>query len=116
LVGCPDLTTKIFLPLVLSVIVAADESPWARHTVDDASQGTDGVRLGGVNGDGLADIATAWEEGGVVRVAVHPGNADVRTPVWAAEPTPETTMSGAWVVWTGQSRVCFSGTWSAVKQ
>jgi len=70
----------LFLPLILSAIVAAEESPWSRHTIDDASQGADGVRLGDVNRDGFMDIATAWEEGGVVRVAVHPGNADVREP------------------------------------
>lgn len=52
--------------------VAADE-PWPRHVVDASSQGADGVRLMDVNGDGLQDIATAWEEGGVIRAYLHPG-------------------------------------------
>ena len=49
-----------------------------RHTIDDTSRGADGVRLADVNGDGWPDIATAWEEGGQVHVAVHPGPAAVR--------------------------------------
>ena len=47
--------------------------PWKRHTIDNSSRGADGVRLGDANGDGLMDIATGWEEGGVVRVYLNPG-------------------------------------------
>ncbi|MFP4501055.1 MAG: FG-GAP repeat domain-containing protein [Candidatus Hydrogenedentota bacterium] len=53
--------------------------PWARHTIDDTSEGADGVRLMDVNGDGLPDIATPWEEGGIVRAYLHPGLAAART-------------------------------------
>jgi len=56
---------------------------WARHTIDDASRGADGVRLADVNGDGLMDIATGWEEGGQVRVCINPGPAQV-TSRWPA--------------------------------
>lgn len=49
------------------------EEPWALHTIDKTSRGADGVRLADVNGDGLLDIATGWEEGGVVRAYLHPG-------------------------------------------
>ena len=48
-------------------------SEWPRHVIDDSSRGADGVRLADVNGDGLPDIATGWEEGGRVRVYLHPG-------------------------------------------
>ncbi len=51
----------------------ADAPPWKRHTIDDSSRGADGVRLADANGDGLLDIATAWEEGGIVRVYLNPG-------------------------------------------
>src|ERR1700752_252896 len=51
---------------------------WERHTVDSSISGADGVRLGDANGDGLPDIATGWEEGGVVRAYLHPGYAGVR--------------------------------------
>lgn len=51
----------------------AKERPWARHTIDQSSKGADGVRVADVNGDGLLDIATGWEEGGVVRAYLHPG-------------------------------------------
>ena len=46
---------------------------WKRHVIDDASKGADGVRLADVNGDGHLDIATGWEQGGVVRVCLNPG-------------------------------------------
>lgn len=52
---------------------------WKRHTIDDASRGADGVRLGDVNGDGRMDIVTGWEEGGRIRVCVNPAS-DVRQP------------------------------------
>ncbi len=54
--------------------------PWKRHVIDASSKGADGVRLADVNGDGLADIVTGWEEGGVVRVYLHPGRERVRQP------------------------------------
>ena len=34
----------------------------------------DGVRLADVNGDGLQDIVTGWEEGGRIRVYLNPGH------------------------------------------
>ena len=59
-----------------------DTSPegpvWARHTIDDSSFGADGVRLADINGDGLVDITSPWEEGGEVRVYLHPGEDRVR--------------------------------------
>ena len=58
----------------------AADPPWTRHVVDDSSRGADGVRLKDVNGDGLPDITTGWEEGGVTRVYLHPGPAKVRSP------------------------------------
>mgnify|MGYP006284843283 CR=1 FL=1 len=48
---------------------------WRCHVIDGGSRGADGVRLADVNGDGLMDITTGWEEGGIVRVYVHPGAA-----------------------------------------
>ncbi len=62
---------------------AAAAEPWIRHTIDATSRGADGVRLADANGDGHLDIATAWEEGGVVRVYLHPGTEAVRRP-WPA--------------------------------
>ncbi len=53
-------------------------APWERHTIDDSLRGADGVRLGDINGDGRLDIATGWEEGGEVRVYLHPGAATVK--------------------------------------
>ena len=60
--------------LLLAVLPATlVAGPWARHTIDSSSRGADGVRLADVNGDGLQDIATGWEEGGRVRVYLNPG-------------------------------------------
>ncbi len=57
--------------------------PWTRHVIDNSSRGADGARLADVNGDGLPDIATGWEEGGPIRVYLHPGAEQVRAP-WPA--------------------------------
>lgn len=58
-------------------------APWARHTIDSSSRGADGTRLADVNGDGLLDIATGWEQGKKVRVYLNPGPARARQP-WPA--------------------------------
>ena len=50
-----------------------DKPVWPRHIIDDSSRGADGVRLLDVNHDGLPDIATGWEEGGLTRAYLHPG-------------------------------------------
>ncbi|MGD1979368.1 MAG: VCBS repeat-containing protein [Akkermansiaceae bacterium] len=70
------LTFGLLLPL-------AGDEPWKLHTIDDSSKGADGVRLADVNGDGLLDIATGWEEGGVVRAYLHPGHKEC-TSKWPA--------------------------------
>ena len=51
---------------------------WRRHTVDDSSRGADGVRLADVDGDGLPDVCTGWEEGGMIRVYLNPGSKTSR--------------------------------------
>lgn len=58
--------------------VSIQGKPWKRHVIDDASRGADGARLRDVNGDGLLDLVTGWEEGGQVRVCLHPGKTQVR--------------------------------------
>lgn len=67
----------VALILILSSLAHAD-APWARHTIDDSSKGADGVRLADINGDSLPDIATGWEEGGVVRAYLNPGYTKVK--------------------------------------
>ncbi len=52
--------------------------PWLRHSIDASSRGADGVRLGDINGDGLPDIATGWEQGSEVRVYLNPGPEKAR--------------------------------------
>lgn len=72
----------LFIGLVaISTSVRAE--PWVRHIIDASSRGADGVRFHDVNGDGLVDIATPWEEGGNVRVYLHPGPGRVTLP-WPA--------------------------------
>ena len=78
------------MPLLLATVsllaTKADwpqERPWACHVIDDSSRGADGARLADINGDGWADIATGWEEGGVTRVYINPGPARSRTK-WPA--------------------------------
>ena len=64
--------------ILISSSLAHAEGPWARHTIDDSSKGADGIRLADINGDGLSDIATGWEEGGIVRAYLHPGKAKAK--------------------------------------
>src|SRR5687767_2119560 len=68
----------------LEAAFAAEAGPgWQRHVIDGSSKGADGVRLADVNGDGLLDIATGWEQGGAVRACLNPGPAKARE-VWPA--------------------------------
>ena len=55
-------------------------SQWKMHVIDNTSRGADGVRLADFNQDGLLDIVTGWEEGGVIRVYQNPGPRSVRDP------------------------------------
>ncbi|GAB4139948.1 MAG: hypothetical protein Tsb009_09090 [Planctomycetaceae bacterium] len=76
----------VWLPIVLSLVSSSGEAgdkPWKRHTIDASSRGADGVRLADVNGDGLLDITTGWEEGGQVRVYLNPGPAKTKQ-TWPA--------------------------------
>jgi len=73
--------TSVLSALVICFGAAvAGAEPWPRHIIDHSSRGADGVRLADVNGDGLPDIATGWEEGGAVRVCVNPGPVKARKP------------------------------------
>lgn len=62
---------------------AVEGVAWERHNIDSTSDGADGTRLADFNGDGLLDIATPWEQGGVVRIYPHPASDKVRDP-WLA--------------------------------
>lgn len=65
---------------LLREVITVQGTPWQRHTIDAASRGADGVKLGDFNHDGLPDIVTGWEEGGVVRVYQNPGAEKSRDP------------------------------------
>src|SRR5687768_12258605 len=70
----------VVIALLLAGTAAGQEvpdrgQPWGRHTIDDSSRGADGVRLADVNGDGHLDIASGWEEAGIVRLYLNPGPA-----------------------------------------
>jgi len=71
------------LSMFTTALAVSGEAPWPRHAVDESSRGADGVKLADVNGDGLLDIATGWEEGGITRAYLHPGPARVKDP-WPA--------------------------------
>lgn len=79
--------SRIVIGIVLAVsahaLAAPADQPWTRHVIDGSSKGADGVRLMDVNGDGLLDVTSGWEQGGVTRAYLHPGHAVVRKP-WPA--------------------------------
>lgn len=72
----------IILCLLIGITVEAVETGvgkrWQRHVIDQSSQGADGTRLADVNQDGLLDIVTGWEQGGVSRICFHPGYQSVK--------------------------------------
>jgi hypothetical protein len=62
--------------------------PWARHSIGDGTEiGADGARLRDANGDGLLDIVSGMEEGGVTKLYFNPG------PSRSAAPWPSVTLS-----------------------
>src|SRR4051794_35628148 len=88
----------LWVPLLGMVIVsakAAEERPWARQVIDDGLAVADGTRLADVNGDGRPDVTTGWEEGGTIRVCLHPGKEKVR----AKWPGVSVGKVGSPVVW-----------------
>jgi hypothetical protein len=73
----------LLIALAASINLARAETLWTRHVIDGSSRGADGVRLADVDGDRRLDIVTGWEQGGVIRVYRHPGEARVRD-AWPA--------------------------------
>jgi len=53
-------------------------SPWEYRAIDDTSRGADGVKLADVNRDGLMDVTTGWEQGGLTRIYLNPGPQKVK--------------------------------------
>lgn len=74
---------RLFVTGVALAVSIAQADEWPRHTIEDRYRGADGVRLADVDGDGLLDIATPWEEGGRVTVAFDLGRD--ATPRWRVE-------------------------------
>ncbi len=73
----------VLLSLCLTSIAGDLNQPWKRRTIDKSSRGADGTRLADVNGDGLPDIVTGWEQGGVTRLYLNPG-PDKAKELWPA--------------------------------
>ncbi len=75
------------IAITLLVFIAghalASDTPWKRHTIDSTSRGADGIRLLDANADGLPDLVTGWEQGGVTRLYLNPGPAKVKN-AWPA--------------------------------
>lgn len=79
--GVIRMKTPLAAAIILSAAFAQDvPTGWVRHTIDNSSRGADGVRMADINGDGLPDIVTGWEEGGVVRICFMPRRQSVRMP------------------------------------
>ena len=60
------------------------------HVIDGSSKGADGIELADINGDGLPDITTGWEEGGRTMVYLNPGFQKSKQP-WPSVMVGKTT-------------------------
>lgn len=65
------------------LILHAQPTGWEMHTIDNSSRGADGIRTADINGDGLFDLVSGWEEGGQIRVYLNPGPVNVKS-AWPA--------------------------------
>ena len=77
----------VFFVFILAIhlhINNVSASGWVRHTIDNNGAGADGVRLMDVNGDGLLDVMTGWEEDGQSKLYIYPGVNKVTQP-WPVE-------------------------------
>lgn len=73
-------------------------TPWQIHIIDDSSRGADGVKLYDIDGDGLLDLTTGWEEGGITRIYRNPGPEKVKAtwPALTVGKTPQ-VEDAAWI-------------------
>ncbi len=91
----------LFLSLFAINAVAEEPqrgAPWNYHVIDQSSRGADGVKLADLDGDGLYDITTGWEEGGLTRIYRNPGSANVKQlwPAMTVGKTPH-VEDAAWI-------------------
>lgn len=70
---------KYLLLILLSAVLSVQaQDSWKMHVIDNSLSGADGVKLADINNDGLKDIATGWEEGGITKIYLHPGINSVK--------------------------------------
>ena len=68
-------------------------TPWVRHTIHGYSTGStlsgaDGVHLLDINGDGLLDVTSPWEQSAKVTVSLHPAAGSDPTMAWPTVVVP----------------------------
>lgn len=82
-----------FMFIILSFLFQHldNENPWKIHAIDNFGSGADGIKLGDINGDGLPDIVTGWEESGITKLYLNPGKGKVKDkwPSVAVGKTPD---------------------------
>lgn len=69
-------------------------SRWDLRTIDASLRGADGSFLQDVNGDGFVDLATPWEESGIVAAYLNPGSSGAWTRVIVANLTGRSDLLG----------------------
>jgi len=70
---------KVLFIFLIAAIQGANGQGWKHHIIDNSSSGADGVKLADINKDGLLDITTGWEEGGITKLYLNPGKDEVKS-------------------------------------
>jgi hypothetical protein len=66
--------------LIIGGCAEQSNAGWPLHVIDNTSKGADGIKLADVDGDGLMDIATGWEQGNISRLYFNSGTYE---SLWA---------------------------------
>lgn len=98
-----QIATLTFACLLTTVFASCqrhdDTSSWVTHVLDsNPASGSDGVKMADVNGDGLPDLVTGFEEDGISRIYINPGYARIKKQHWEYVELPSPDVEDALLI------------------